>query len=90
MNCKYNNCESCGYSKDCAIFKEYAEYKAQLWGSKPTCNNCGHTDCENYQMQRKSEPCKMWVSHKEQLAKAKEIIEAKSTVKAEVQEVKEE
>ena len=30
MNCKYNNCESCGYSKDCAIFKEYAELKKQV------------------------------------------------------------
>lgn len=29
--------------------EEIEELKAQLWGAKSTCNNCGNADCENYQ-----------------------------------------
>ncbi len=53
---------------------ENNELKEQLWGAKPSCNNCGHTDCENYQMQRKSESCVRWISYKDQLIKAKGLI----------------
>ena len=53
--------------------KENAELKEQLWSAKPTCNNCGHCDCENYQRQRKSEPCALWISHKDQLTKQKKL-----------------
>ena len=60
----------------CAKFiAENEELKNQLFSVKPTCNNCGHCDCENYQMQRKSEPCALWISHKDQLSKAKENIQ---------------
>ena len=57
-----------------ALEKDKAELKAQFWGAKPTCNNCGHCLCENYQTQRKSEPCSLWCSHRDILTKANEII----------------
>lgn len=57
------------------LIAENEELKKQLFSAKPTCNNCGHCDCENYQMQRKSEPCALWISHKDQLSKAKENIQ---------------
>lgn len=54
--------------------KEIEELKAQLWGAKSTCNNCGNADCENYQMQRRSVPCELWISHRDKIIMSKEII----------------
>lgn len=57
-----------------AIEKEKSEAVAQLWGAKSTCNNCGNIDCENYQRQRKTEPCDLWISYKDKFSKADVII----------------
>lgn len=54
--------------------KKLEELKAQLWGAKPTCNNCGNADCENYQRQRKSAPCELWISHRDKIIMSKDII----------------
>ena len=53
---------------------EIKELKAQLWGAKSTCNNCGNADCENYQRQRKSAPCELWISYRDKIIMSKEII----------------
>ncbi len=64
------------------ICKENAELKARLFCTKETCDNCGFVKCENFQRQRKSDPCSVYISYKDritklklQLTKAKEIIE---------------
>lgn len=54
--------------------KEIEELKAQLWGAKSTCNNWGNADCENYQRQRRSAPCELWISHRDKIIMSKEII----------------
>lgn len=54
--------------------KEIEELKAQLWGAKSTCNNCGNADCEIYQRQRRSVPCELWISHRDKIIMSKEII----------------
>lgn len=54
--------------------KETEELKAQLRGAKSTCNNCGNVDCENYQRQRKSVPCELWISYRDKITMSEEII----------------
>ena len=56
------------------ICKKLSELEAQLWGAKPTCNNCGNINCENYQRQRKKEPCDLWISYKDKFSKADIIV----------------
>ena len=63
------------------ICKENEELKSRLFCTKETCDNCGFVLCENFQRQRKSEPCSVYISYKDKISKmelqlneAKEII----------------
>jgi hypothetical protein len=51
--------------KDVAnLEKENRILEETLNCSKETCDNCGNIHCENFQRQRKSEPCPMHISYK--------------------------
>lgn len=64
------------------ICRENAELKARLFCTKETCDNCGFVKCENFQRQRKSEPCSVYISYKDRITKLKlQLIEAKEIIK---------
>lgn len=46
------------------LLEENRILKETLNCSKETCDNCGIITCENFQRQRKSEPCPMYISYK--------------------------
>ena len=57
-----------------ALEEENAELEAEnnlvkslLYCTKGTCDNCGFVNCENFQRQRKSEPCTLYVSYKDRI-----------------------
>ena len=37
--------------------------KSLLYCTERTCDNCGFVNCENFQRQRKSEPCSLYISY---------------------------
>lgn len=43
--------------------KENALVKSLLYGTQRTCDNCGFVNCENFQRQRKSEPCSLYIPY---------------------------
>lgn len=43
--------------------KENALVKSLLYCTKRTCDNCGFVNCENFQRQRKSEPCSLYIPY---------------------------
>ena len=47
--------------------KENELAKSLLYCTKRTCDNCGFVNCENFQMQRKSEPCEMYISYQDRI-----------------------
>lgn len=42
--------------------KESKLVKSLLYCTKRTCDNCGFVKCENFQRQRKSVPCDLYIS----------------------------
>lgn len=69
-------------SGDCNICKENEELKARLFCTKESCDNCGFVLCENFQRQRKSEPCGVYISYKDKISKMElQLNEAKEIVK---------
>ncbi len=55
-----------------ALEKENHLVKSLLYCTKGTCDNCGFVNCENFQMQRKSEPCALYISYKDRIKKLEE------------------
>jgi hypothetical protein len=49
------------------VGKENAFTKSLLYCTKRTCDNCGFVDCENFQRQRKSEPCALYISYQDRI-----------------------
>lgn len=54
--------------------KENAELKKEntlaeslLYCTKKTCDNCGFVNCENFQRQRKSKPCSLYISYQDRI-----------------------
>jgi len=47
--------------------KENELAKSLLYCTKRTCDNCGFVNCENFQRQRKSEPCAMYISYRDRI-----------------------
>ena len=43
--------------------KENTLVKSLLYGTQRTCDNCGFVNCENFQRQRKSEPCSLYIPY---------------------------
>jgi chromosome segregation ATPase len=43
--------------------KENTLVKSLLYCTKRTCDNCGFVNCENFQRQRKSEPCLLYIPY---------------------------
>lgn len=43
--------------------KENALVKSLLYGTQRSCDNCGFVNCENFQRQRKSEPCSLYIPY---------------------------
>ena len=41
--------------------------KSLLYCAKRTCDNCGFVNCENFQRQRKSEPCALYISYQDRI-----------------------
>lgn len=77
-------CATYELNKGCiqTLTKENAELKARLFCTKETCDNCGFVKCENFQRQRKSEPCSVYISYKDRITKLKlQLIEAKEIIK---------
>lgn len=77
-------CATYELNKGCiqTLTKENAELKARLFCTKETCDNCGFVKCENFQRQRKSEPCSVYISYKDRIIKLKlQLIEAKEIIK---------
>lgn len=65
-----------------ALEKENTLLKSTLYCTTQNCDNCGFVKCENFQRQRKNEPCSVYVSYKDRITKqnlqlneAKEIIQ---------------
>lgn len=76
-------CATYELNKGCiqTLTKENAELKARLFCTKETCDNCGFVKCENFQRQRKSEPCSVYISYKDRIIKLKlQLIEAKEII----------
>ena len=77
-------CATYELNKGCiqTLTKENAELKARLFCTKETCDNCGFVKCENFQRQRKSEPCSVYISYKDRIIKLKlQLIKAKEIIK---------
>ena len=49
--------------KNAELEKENALVKSLLYGTQRTCDNCGFVNCENFQRQRKSEPCSLYIPY---------------------------
>ena len=49
--------------------KENELAKSLLYCTKRTCDNCGFVTCENFQRQRKSEPCALYISYQDRIKK---------------------
>lgn len=47
--------------------KENSLVKSLLYCSKKSCDNCGFVTCENFQRQRKSEPCALYISYQDRI-----------------------
>lgn len=76
-------CATYELNKGCiqTLTKENAELKARLFCTKETCDNCGFVKCENFQRQRKSEPCSVYISYKDRITKLKlQLIKAKNII----------
>ena len=77
-------CATYELNKGCiqTLTKENAELKARLFCTKETCDNCGFVKCENFQRQRKSEPCSVYISYKDRIINLKlQLINAKKIIK---------
>lgn len=77
-------CATYELNKGCiqTLTKENAELKARLFCTKETCDNCGFVKCENFQRQRKSEPCSVYISYKDRITKLKlQLTNAKEIIK---------
>lgn len=77
-------CATYELNKGCiqTLTKENAELKARLFCTKETCDNCGFVKCENFQRQRKSEPCSVYISYKDRIIKLKlQLTNAKEIIK---------
>lgn len=77
-------CATYELNKGCiqTLTKENAELKARLFCTKETCDNCGFVKCGNFQRQRKSEPCSVYISYKDRITKLKlQLIKAKKIIK---------
>ena len=49
--------------------------KELLYCTKRSCNNCGKVNCENFQRQRKSVSCELYVSYQDRIKQLEKQIE---------------
>jgi len=49
--------------------------KSLLYCAVKSCDNCGNCNCENFQRQRKSVPCELYVSYQDRIKQLEEQIE---------------
>jgi len=63
--------------------KENELAKSLLYCTKRTCDNCGFVKCENFQMQRKSVPCDLYISYQDRIKN----LEHESKENAELKEI---
>lgn len=49
--------------------------KSLLYCTVESCDNCGNCNCENFQRQRKSVPCELYVSYQDRIKQLEKQIE---------------
>ena len=49
--------------------------KSFLYCTVESCDNCGNCNCENFQRQRKSVPCELYVSYQDRIKQLEKQIE---------------
>lgn len=55
--------------------------KSLLYCTVKSCDNCGNCNCENFQRQRKSVPCELYVSYQDRIKQLEKQIEKESVQK---------
>ena len=64
--------------------KEIRTLRSLMHGTIQTCDNCGFVNCENYQRQRKKEPCENYIFYSDRIIKLQQDYEKQKEINKEL------